>query len=338
MRGGKTIPDVRRLMRFVTLLSTVDGIDPHALPEARDVLVSLLQKAKRELLQTDRSFQDNLADVATIKVKALSVNQVDYRISEQDEQSVTVSEANGDDLYRQAKNRLGDDIVVEFMRRELEVDDPIRTKLEIFLLAQRSDVLHKLESLAKRRVTALRQRFQPALDSLPSSKQMRYQELWALSRQPEPVTLYLSPDLSWPKEDDAREWPRHLYQQPCWLRNLPRQSWSLAYWYEASDGRYAPGYPDLVVIRKTPYGRIVDMYEPHGAHLSDGWHKAKGMARFADNHAGSYGHIAMARVRNNQVTILDFSRDEVRTVGLRLNNDRELDNLFYSQGIPIRQP
>ena len=217
--------------------------------------------------------------------------------------------------------------------------------------------------MAKQQIEELRRRFQPAIDSLPSSKRARYEELWILSRQPEHVSLDLPEGIYWPKETNATEWPQHLYQQDnglfftylksweaavieallgkeeveCWLRNLPRKPWSLAYWYEASDGTYKPGYPDLVVIRKTAYGRIADLYEPHGDHLSDGWHKAKGLARFADNHAASYGRIAFARVRNNQATVLDFSLENVRSRALRLNNDVDLDNLFHNQGIPIRQ-
>lgn len=361
MREGRKLSDLRRLLRFVTLLSTVDGIDAEALPEARDALVSFLQGSKERLRQNDPDFRSALDDVATIRVKPLVIHQIDYTIVEGDEQLIEVSEANADDLYRKAKLRLGDDIVIEYMRRELDIDDPIKAKLEIYLLAQRPDVWNGLESLAKRRISELRQKHGTAIEALVSSKRERYNELWALARVPEPSSLTLPKNLLWSKDKDAAEWTRHLYQRQeggfaaflnlwesavvgtltrrneieCWLRNLPRKAWSLAYWYETREGGYAPGYPDILAVRITSNGRVIDIYEPHSEHLADSWRKIKGLAYFAKEHAANFGRIAFVRIHNDEVQVLDLSDEAVRDAAHKLNNDVDLNQLFERSATPL---
>jgi type III restriction enzyme len=361
MITGRKLTDTRRLLRFGTLLSTIDAIDSRALPAVRDALVSFLQATKQRLKTDDEDFQNALADVATIRVRPLTVDYSDFTIVEEPERTITVSDANADDIYRRAKARLGDDIVVDYMRRELDSEDPIRTKIEIFLLAQREDVLRGLESLSKGLINDLRKQHDAAIRQLPSSRQARYQELWALARVPEPGNLMLPSSLLWQRDHESRELNKHLYVRQdggfsaefnewemalvrtltarqdvkCWLRNLPRKSWSFAYWYEPVEGGYSLAYPDLVVVRSTASGTTVDLYEPHGEYLADSWHKAKGLAWFADAHSNDFGRVAFVRVQQNQLQMLDFANQSVRASALQLNNDGDLFNLFETSAEPV---
>jgi hypothetical protein len=92
------------------------------------------------------------------------------------------------------------------------------------------------------------------------------------------------------------------------------------------DGTLAPGYPDLIAVRRRGEGLVVDLYEPHGSHLSDAWRRARGLARFADAHSASFGTIGFARCIDDKFEMLNFGDATVRSRALALSNEVELAN------------
>ncbi len=355
--GTRTISNLVRLLRFATNLA-MDDIDAGAPARERDGVVDLLQKLAHELIAKDKGFASQLTGAAKVSITTLAV--MNDAVSVETDENISISSANAEDLYKQAKRGLGEFVVVEFMRREIG-HDPVRAKLLIYLLSRREDVTRRVEEVCQGRIEELRRRHHESITRLSSSQQLRYQELWALAKSPEPQAVWLPEVVQWTVSKGSRPWPRHLYQGEesvlqidlnpweevvveellresaieCWLRNLPRKSWSLAYWYEKSDGSYAPGFPDILAVRGGTDGRVLEVYEPHSPHLSDGWRKAKGLARYADRHLGQFGRLAICRIIDGSVRLVDFCHESVRQEGLRLNGDADLDNLFRRYGTPI---
>jgi len=54
-----------------------------------------------------------------------------------------------------------------------------------------------------------------------------------------------------------------------WLRNLDRKRCSFTIPYERKLGEYKPVFPDFLFFRQEGSRVVVDILDPHGAHLDD---------------------------------------------------------------------
>ena len=123
----------------------------------------------------------------------------------------------------------------------------------------------------------------------------------------------------------------------CWLRNPPRQSWSLRVHYEM-DGMNKEMFPDFIIIRSDKeLGYVLDILEPHSPDFKDNLCKAKGLAKYAENEP-RVGRIQMIRIGkdaagNNRFKRLDLGKGRIRNKVLSAINNDELDHIFETDGV-----
>lgn len=355
-RQGKKVQDIKRLSKFAYELSVHQNIDTNALPEAKALVVDVLSQERDKLLASDKVFRDTLDGLSVVTVKPLIVNQHTFEVTEGTEETVEITEKNVDDLFRLAKLRLGDELCLEYLRRNHDDAEPLRAKLELYLLIQKPSIWTALDTAARGKIKALRSRSQGAISSLPSSQRQRFEELWASARVPEAGQLSIPRNISSPKAPQAKVYKKHLFcdedgnfQTPLqgweeivlskeidtcifWLRNVPRKQWALSYPYQLG-GEWKPGFPDFLVISVRDGNLVVDILEPHSGSLADAPAKAQGMASFARDHGILFGRIEMERVATNgTITRLDFNDPEIRNRALKISTKDELDNLFSNLG------
>ena len=140
---------------------------------------------------------------------------------------------------------------------------------------------------------------------------------------------------SWETAVLAEEQKRADYV--CWLRNPPRQSWSLRVHYEM-DGMNKEMFPDFIVIRSDKeLGYVLDILEPHSSDFKDNLGKAKGLAKYAENEP-RIGRIQLIRIGkdaagNNRFKRLDLGKGRIRNKVLAAINNDELDHIFETDGM-----
>ena len=107
-----------------------------------------------------------------------------------------------------------------------------------------------------------------------------------------------------------------------WLRNPDRKSWSFTIPYERRPGEYKPVFPDFLFFRQEGDRVVIDILDPHGAHLPDAVTKAKGLALYAQTHGHRFGRIETIDRIDGQLRRLNLKdhsiRDQLNTV---TNND-----------------
>ncbi len=123
----------------------------------------------------------------------------------------------------------------------------------------------------------------------------------------------------------------------CWLRNPPREKWSLCIPYEIS-GETKPTYPDFLIVRSDPtLAYVIDILEPHNPEFKDNLGKAKGFAKYAEAEP-KIGRIQLIRKGKDpagkiRFKRLDLSQGAVRDKVLKAQNTDELDYIFETDGI-----
>lgn len=119
----------------------------------------------------------------------------------------------------------------------------------------------------------------------------------------------------------------------CWLRNPPRQAWSLCIPYVMNSENRA-FYPDFLIVRSdSRLGYVIDILEPHNPDFKDNLGKAKGLAEYANREA-RISRIQLIRkgkdtTGHKRFLRLDLSKGAVRDKVLSAVNNDDLDNIFY---------
>lgn len=123
----------------------------------------------------------------------------------------------------------------------------------------------------------------------------------------------------------------------CWLRNPPREKWSLCIPYELGGETHAT-YPDFLIVRSDPaLEYIIDILEPHNPDFKDNLGKAKAFAQYAEAEP-RIGHIQIIRsgkdaAGKQRFKRLDLCLGMVRDKVLKAVSNDELDAIFDRDGI-----
>ena len=112
----------------------------------------------------------------------------------------------------------------------------------------------------------------------------------------------------------------------CWLRNLPRRDWAFCVPYEY--GGEKPFYPDFVIVRQVGGAYVVDVLEPHDDSRLDTWAKAKGLAKFAEEHHLEFGRLMIGRKKDGVIQVVDVSDAKTRAHALKMGAPADLEALF----------
>lgn len=113
----------------------------------------------------------------------------------------------------------------------------------------------------------------------------------------------------------------------CWLRNTPQKDWALCVPYEIN-GVARSFYPDFVIVREKGKGFVVDLLEPHDMSRVDTVPKAKGLAKFADEHGEEFGRLIVARKTGDKMQIADVQGKSIREKIKKKQAASSVDGLF----------
>lgn len=185
------------------------------------------------------------------------------------------------------------------------------------------------------------------IKKLPDDRQDAYRQISALSREPQDIDLakpVSRMEATAVREKDGRETklPTYKHHLLCddkglypvelndwekavlktetqrdgfkfWYRNPDRPSQdSLGIAYEDSD-EIRIVRPDFIFFSVEKGGKVVtDIVDPHGLHLADALPKLKGLARYAETHAGVFRLIKSVAEVGGKLRVLDLSQDKVR--------------------------
>ena len=98
-----------------------------------------------------------------------------------------------------------------------------------------------------------------------------------------------------------------------WYRNpqQPGQS-SLGVAYLSGE-QYGIVRPDFIFFAKDTDGvLVVDLVDPHGLHLADALPKLRGLALYAEGHAGAYRRIESVAEAHGRLRVLNLKDEDVR--------------------------
>ena len=153
-------------------------------------------------------------------------------------------------------------------------------------------------------------------------------------------TAQIKLDGGW--EEDLIEEESRRNDFVCWLRNPPREKWSLCLPYEMA-GETKATYPDFLIVRSNKdvssgegLKYIVDILEPHGSQYKDNLGKAKALAQYAEDEC-NIGRVQLIRQTKNAAgkncfVRLDMSKGSVRKKVLKAINTDEIDYIFDTDG------
>jgi len=313
-RMGKLAP-VPRLMTLARQITDHDEINLNIHSLVKNLIIDTLENELERLNQSP-DFIGNVAENQEIVIKEMWVEYGDWRpIDTPHSERIQATQENIDDLFRQCDRLLGNEgLHIEFWRRRRDVNNPYKAKLELYGLLRDGQTWNHLKQVCQAKINELFITFDADIRRLTSSRQEVYNKIRRSGREPEPETLFISPNITLRK--GQFRWDHHLYIEPDggfwtdlntwesavvneekrkaefsgWLRNIPRKSWSLCIPYKLGDD-WKPLYPDLLIFKQEGGIIKVDILDPHDSSLADSIAKAKGLIAYARKHGNDFDKI-----------------------------------------------
>lgn len=342
---------VRRLGKLARRLAN-HGIVPDAVDAAHELLVDTLRE-QHEAVRDAPEFKKIVDDKAILSIAA---HQWEYGagLTSTTTINIDVARENVDDLFAYAGRKLGEGLHKQYWRHlvNMEGTDPSAAKLEVFGLTISSGVIDAVQTVAKHQVRQWLVGWQAAINSLPPEDQQGYSDIRQLATDPElrPRSyphrvnwtvagdeckrhLYVDDDGSF--HDDLSSWERQALAEELsrddvvgWVRNPDRKDWSLCVPYKDDGGHWSGLYPDILVVRETEGGLIVDILDPHTPSLSDAAPKARGLASYASKHYHQFGRIEMIARVKGEIKRLGLTEEDMLRKVMAVTNRAHLDRLF----------
>jgi type III restriction enzyme len=348
---ARKISEVTRLMKLARQLSR-DGIVADAPELAKRELLDIVDIAYSEQKATER-FKRAVDERGKLDIQA-----VDWRFSVDLDESRTIridmATENLDELFEAAGRKLGEGLHKEWWRSRVTADPAAKTrgKLELIALCLDPDVLKRVETTARNTTQNWLRLHQSTIKRLPEAQRQAYDAIYRTGREPQETTLILPTSIESGKTGSP--WTKHLYVDDAgtltstfntwetkvlevelarpdvvgWLRNPAKKSWSLSVPYDAGDGHKHPLFPDFLVVRSDGTNLSIDLLDPHLTSLEDAWYKARGLAKYADQHGLQFGRIEMIIVDGEIVKKLDLCDEQLRKKVLTITSNEQLRQLF----------
>lgn len=274
------------------------------------------------------------------------------------------SETDLDRQLRAADAKMGGcGFYLAYGRKYIDFDNPNAFKIDCILFAFDSECIVELNQYAEKKFHELNDQYRKYIALKPEKCRKQYSDIVADGDEISKHNFTLPETISAKVEMDGTVFHDHLFANPegvariklnswevavlaeeqkrqdyvCWLRNPPRQSWSLRIPYEI-EGKCRELYPDFIIIRKDPdLGYLVDILEPHNPGFKDNLGKAKGLAEYAANEP-RIDRIQLIRVGkdaagNNRFKRLNLASGGVRNKVLAAISTDELDHIFDTDGV-----
>ncbi len=347
--------DTRRLMRLARLLTAIHNLDPDALGKAKQLILATLKSEIERLQKDDKDFAEKLSGCHEIAIQSVTVDQGKWTSIVGDEEKIPLSDANIEQLFQRAGQRLGEGLHIEYWKEHYDANNPQRPKLELFLALQQQSVWETLEKQSLQKFNDLLKQNHSKIGKLSSSEREKYNKLKVVAKDPEAIDWELPDEIIVNQSASAKEWDKHLYlsesgnystvlnsweklvidteiakqEVVTWLRNEDRKQWSFCLPYEYR-GNIQPMFPDFLIIRQQANGFIIDILEPHSHNLPDNTEKAVALAKFASKHGDQFGRIELIRIVGNQIKRLDVNDESNRQKVLAVSSNQHLDLLFQN--------
>ena len=274
------------------------------------------------------------------------------------------SETDLDRQLRAADAKMGGcGFYLAYGRKYIDFDNPNAFKIDCILFAFDSECIVELNQYAEKKFHELNDQYRKYIALKPEKCRKQYGDIVADGDEISKHNFTLPETISAKVEIDGTVFHDHLFANPegiariklngwelavlaeeqkrpdyvCWLRNPPRQSWSLRIPYEM-EGKCRELYPDFIIVRKDPdLGYLVDIMEPHNPGFKDNLGKAKGLAEYAANEP-RIDRIQLIRVGkdaagNNRFKRLNLANGIVRNKVLAAISTDELDHIFETDGV-----
>ena len=247
-------------------------------------------------------------------------------------------------------------------RKYYDADNPNAFKVDCILFAADNDCVAKLNKYAEKKFHSLNDQYRTYVVSRDEKWKKQYSDIIADGDIVSKHNFRLPETINVRVEKDGKEFEKHLFADEngiariklntwedgvieeekknpnfsCWLRNPPRERWSLCIPYEIG-GEIKPTYPDFLIIRSDPsLNYVIDILEPHNPDFKDNLAKAKGFAKYAEAEPriGRIQIIRKGKDAANQVRFrrLDLSKGLVREKVLKAQNSDEFDHIFDTDG------
>lgn len=275
----------------------------------------------------------------------------------------TASESDLDRQLRVADAKLGGyGFPNAYGREYFDPDDPSSFKVDCILFAANEECIACLNQYAEQQFHVLNDQYRKYIVNRSERDKKQYSDIIADGDVVSKHNFMLPETISARIEEDGKEYENHLFADErgiakiklngweegvlaeearrsdfvCWLRNPPREKWSLCIPYEIG-GETKATYPDFLIIRSDPVlTYVIDILEPHNPDFKDNLGKAKAFARYAEAEP-RIGRIQLIRKSAGsggkaQFKRLDMARGEVRNRVLHAVSNDELDQIFVTDG------
>ena len=256
-----------------------------------------------------------------------------------------------------AGQKLGEGLHDDYWQAHYDEEEPTRPKLEMVSILQNQQAWEELEKECGRRIENLFSKYKAAIRNLTSSEREKYNKVKEIAKEPEALEMLPPAKIMVGVDKKAgsgySRFDKHLYVDELseywvklntWetavmqveiakddvigcLRNYDRKQWALSMPYEFG-GTVNPMYPDFLVVRKEGDSYLVDILEPHSSSLTDSYAKARGLAKYAQKHHGSFGRIELIRVDGGKIRRIDLNDDDTRNKVLMVDTNAGLDLIF----------
>lgn len=343
-------------LRTLARALVVDKFHDEAEGEAKDLIVE-------ELWKVWGGFDDLLKlkarTFAQFDLRELNISYGTLKESKGAAQLVEMAPENIEHLFEWCGRKLTNGIHLDFDQKYYQEpefdDDPLAIRLALYLVVKRDETMPHVEQVCGEKVSAWLQQFKAQINSLPEAKRKRYDAIRAQSRKPEKDVLRLPEILEGTKTSSDVAWPRHLFcdengeyfakfnswEAPVidkelknknvlfWLRNQPRKQWAFCVPYQLQSEN-KPCFPDFLFVRKEGNELICDIIDPHDPELTDSVEKAKGLAKFAEDHGyhSPFGRIELVAEIGGHLKRLNLQDDKTREAVKKVTAQSELVLLY----------
>ena len=361
---GYTVPttrkvkQVRRMMRLARAL-VHDGINQSAIETAKAEVCALLHAGLEEKRE-DQGFVDQVRGKSLVSYGARVYDLTIQEYVDSTSHQVATSTENINDLFDEAGHRIGEGLHRDFWQRAAAgIDDAERirrAKIEVAVLLSDLAVVESVENRARNRVDQWRSRYVNEIDNLPEKRHTVYADIAGAADMPSQTRIRYPYRVAWKRPQGAPSWAKRIYVDSdgvfaddfnlpeietlnaeipdClgWLRNPDRKGWSFAIPYKRTPGTYRPLYPDFLFFRQRGDRIVVDILDPHGAHLDDAVTKAKGLALYAKEHGHRFGRIEILDRIEGRIRRLDLKDHRIRDQINAVTNNDGLTALYKAEG------
>jgi type III restriction enzyme len=345
--------EVARLNALATLL-VGNELDKEAIGAARKHITDTLA---RDAARLEKPLGKRVADLQKLQYQTQSVDLATGDV-EKETAFVDVNARNIDDLFRRAKQILGDAAAKwywdDLCDEGVDADD---AKIAVAALAEDPSVAPALEASAKILIDTWRKQHNGSINDLPDAKRALFYKIWQQAKRAEEITLIMPSQITTADEGTRR--PKHLYGDgkqlfPAilngweedvlrteiakgdtlvgWYRNPTGGTAALAVPYDQS-GTARTMYPDFVFFHSIDGEIVADIVDPHRPDAADTGPKWTGLSKYAKAHAEHFRRIvAVIKGDDDQLVSLDLRNPDVGVALATATNETGIRKVFADYG------